>query len=61
MFVFLFFILGCTNDHMIAYKVVEKETVHAQDIYVYVEGETVEDTEFDGEPIWVDSFVQVKF
>ena len=44
---------------MIAYKVVEKETVHAQDIYVYVEGETVEDTEFDGEPIWVDSFVQV--
>ncbi len=45
---------------MIAYKITETETetVHAQDIIIYVEGETVEDTEFDGAPIWVDSFIQ---
>lgn len=45
---------------MIAYKVTETitETEHAQDIIIYVEGETVEDEEFDGAPIWVDSFTQ---
>ena len=27
-------------------------------IFIYIEGETVEDTAFDGAPIWVDSFTQ---
>ena len=47
--------MSCVSDHLLAYKVVETETVHAQDIYVYIENE---DTGFDGAPIWVDSFVQ---
>lgn len=52
--------VACLSDHMIAYKVVETETEtkHAQDIIIYIEGETVEDEEFDGAPIWVDSFTQ---
>ena len=60
MFYLIFFLLSCVSDHMIAYKVVETETetVHAQDIYVYIEGDTIEDTAFDGAPIWVDSFTQ---
>jgi hypothetical protein len=50
----LFFLLGCGSDHMIAYKIAEKETVHAQDIFI-----TVPDNgDLDGEPIWVDHFVQ---
>ena len=60
MFTLIFFFLSCASDHMIAYKVTETitETKHAQDIIIYVEGETVEDTAFDGAPIWVDSFTQ---
>lgn len=60
MFALIFFLLSCGSDHMIAYKVTETitETKHAQDIIIYVEGETVEDEEFDGAPIWVDSFIQ---
>ena len=29
--------MSCVSDHLLAYKVVETETVHAQDIYVYIE------------------------
>ena len=58
MFYLILLLMSCLSDHLLAYKVVETETVHAQDIIVYVEGETVEDTAFDGAPIWVDSFTQ---
>ena len=66
MLALMFFLLGCVSDHLLAYEIAkeEKEVVYAQDVYVTITYEVIEevtiieDTAFDGAPIWVDSFTQ---
>ena len=56
-----FYLLSCTQDYMLSYKVIEYEDViEVVEYTVVIEETVIEDTSPDYLDIWVDSFTQIE-